>query len=255
MSSYPPVDAAERGPRGHRRVLCGRLGPSAGRRSCTRSGRTPSPSAPSPGEGAGARAGSCAHLDVRTRLPITDDGFDLVVTTFSLHQWEDIPTAVGDLGRVLRPDAQLYVYDFGRASFTVLHGRQRHRRVLRAGGHHITIRTGSPRERAGVHPLNLATEGLPAARSGSCQAGRYQQGRPLDGDCSKMPKICRPVPRRSGWPSHRSLPERGTPLAGWPPPPGDDLARAGTAAQGVVSERGERAGRRCPRGSVQRTPA
>lgn len=175
-----------------------------------------------------------------------------MVTTFSLHQWEDIPTAVGDLGRVLRPDAQLYVYDFGRASFTVLHGRQRHRRVLRAGGHHITIRTGSPRERAGVHPLNLATEGLPAARSVRAQAGRYQQGRPFDGDCSKMPKICRPVPRRSGWSpllAGTRYPARRL-AASW-----DDLARAGTAAQGVVSERGERAGRRCPRGSVQRTPA
>lgn len=50
-------------------------------------------------------------------LPFETDGFDLVVSTFSLHHWSD-PDAAGDeLRRVLKPGGSVYVYDFGTSSF------------------------------------------------------------------------------------------------------------------------------------------
>lgn len=50
-------------------------------------------------------------------LPFPDDGFDLVVTSFSLHHWPDVPAAAAEIGRVLRPGGHAGVYDFRRAPF------------------------------------------------------------------------------------------------------------------------------------------
>lgn len=53
-------------------------------------------------------------------LPFPDDAFDLVVTSFSLHHWPDVPAAGAEIARVLRPDGHLGVYDFSRAPFDEL---------------------------------------------------------------------------------------------------------------------------------------
>jgi ubiquinone/menaquinone biosynthesis C-methylase UbiE len=44
-------------------------------------------------------------------LPFEDDTFDLVVSTISYHHWAHVPEVVAELGRVLRPDGRLWVYD------------------------------------------------------------------------------------------------------------------------------------------------
>ena len=50
-------------------------------------------------------------------LPFEDDGFDLIVSTFSLHHWSDPQTAGDELRRVLKPSGSIYVYDFTTSSF------------------------------------------------------------------------------------------------------------------------------------------
>ena len=50
-------------------------------------------------------------------LPFSDGTFDLVVTSFSLHHWPDVAAGVAEIGRVLRPDGHLGVYDFPKGPF------------------------------------------------------------------------------------------------------------------------------------------
>lgn len=45
-------------------------------------------------------------------LPYPDRTFDLVVSTMSQHHWGDVQAGMRELGRVLRPDGQLWIYDF-----------------------------------------------------------------------------------------------------------------------------------------------
>lgn len=81
----------------------------------------------------GIAAGRLAEFGDRARavtgdageLPFPDDSFDLVVTSFSLHHWPDVPAAGAEIARVLRPDGHAGVYDFSRAPFgeLVLDGR------------------------------------------------------------------------------------------------------------------------------------
>ncbi|WP_161976327.1 class I SAM-dependent methyltransferase [Mycolicibacterium sp. CH28] len=63
----------------------------------------------------GERA-TAVHGDVAD-LPFAEHTFDLVVTSFSSHHWDDLAAAVPELARVLRPGGRLYVYDFGFAPF------------------------------------------------------------------------------------------------------------------------------------------
>lgn len=44
-------------------------------------------------------------------LPYEDDTFDLIVSSLSLHHWQDIPAVMRGLARVLRPGGRLLVYD------------------------------------------------------------------------------------------------------------------------------------------------
>jgi ubiquinone/menaquinone biosynthesis C-methylase UbiE len=91
------------------------------------------------GERVSARVGDVVDL------PFADDSFDVVVTSFSMHHWDDPAGAVPELARVLRPGGRLYVYDFGHAPFDVLAGTARERGVL--GGRPLrptVIRTGVP---------------------------------------------------------------------------------------------------------------
>lgn len=45
-------------------------------------------------------------------LPYPDRTFDLIVSTMSQHHWADVPAGMRELSRVLRPDGQLWIYDF-----------------------------------------------------------------------------------------------------------------------------------------------
>lgn len=80
-----------------------------------------------------------------TNLAFPDSSFDLVVTTFSLHHWDDVASAVPELARVLRPGGALYVYDFQRAPFDALDTAARTKSVFTQGpAHHGVIHTGRP---------------------------------------------------------------------------------------------------------------
>src|SRR5919199_6766855 len=76
------------------------------------------------GERARARVG-----DV-TGLPFPDRSFDLIVSSLSLHHWDDPRAAVPELARVLRPGGQVCIYDFPFAPFDALADAARSRSVL-----------------------------------------------------------------------------------------------------------------------------
>ncbi|GAA3991127.1 class I SAM-dependent methyltransferase [Thermobifida alba] len=61
-----------------------------------------------------------ARLGDVTDLPFADDSFDLVVTSFSAHHWDDPAGAVPELARVLRPGGRLAVYDLPFGPFDLL---------------------------------------------------------------------------------------------------------------------------------------
>jgi ubiquinone/menaquinone biosynthesis C-methylase UbiE len=86
---------------------------------------------------------ACVRLGDVASLPFDNGTFGLIVTSFSLHHWADVESAVPELARVLRPGGQLYVYDFQRAPFDVLDAAARKSGVF-AGRpvQHTVIRTG-----------------------------------------------------------------------------------------------------------------
>ncbi len=57
------------------------------------------------------------HVGDVTNLPFPDDSFDLIVSSISVHHWDDPEAAVPELARVLRPGGQVYIYDFPFAPF------------------------------------------------------------------------------------------------------------------------------------------
>jgi ubiquinone/menaquinone biosynthesis C-methylase UbiE len=57
-----------------------------------------------------AEAVSFMVADV-ARLPFPDATFDLVVSTLSQHHWSDPGAGLRELNRVLRPEAQAWIYD------------------------------------------------------------------------------------------------------------------------------------------------
>jgi ubiquinone/menaquinone biosynthesis C-methylase UbiE len=54
------------------------------------------------------------RLDVGdgAQMPYPDKSFDLVVSTVSMHHWQDPARVVTEAHRVLRPGGRLWVYDF-----------------------------------------------------------------------------------------------------------------------------------------------
>lgn len=91
------------------------------------------------GNRATALVGDVGHLD------FPDRSFDLVVSSLSLHHWEDPAAAVPELARVLRPAGRLVVYDFRSAPFESLIDAARDRHVLNGQSPDRTsIRAGIP---------------------------------------------------------------------------------------------------------------
>lgn len=66
------------------------------------------------GERARVRTGDVADL------PFPDGSFDLIVSSLSLHHWDDPAGAVPELVRVRRPGGRLCIYDFPFAPFAAL---------------------------------------------------------------------------------------------------------------------------------------
>jgi SAM-dependent methyltransferase len=60
------------------------------------------------------------HLGDVTRLPFEDRSFDVVVSSFSMHHWDDPEAAAPQLVRVLRPGGSALIYDFPWAPFEKL---------------------------------------------------------------------------------------------------------------------------------------
>lgn len=103
------------------------------------------------GDRVGVRVGDVADL------PYDDDTFDLVVTSFSMHHWADVPAAVPELARVLRPGGRVYVYDFARAPFDTLDATARDHGFADRPPQHAVIRTGQPHlRRCTRHVLTAA---------------------------------------------------------------------------------------------------
>ena len=74
-------------------------------------------------------------------LPFDAEAFDLVVSSFSTHHWENPETGAAEAARVLRTGGRFLVYDFERAPFEAL------RSPARFGGVERT------RFRTGLGPL------------------------------------------------------------------------------------------------------
>ncbi len=51
------------------------------------------------------------HMGSAERLAFDDASFDLVVTRYSAHHWLDVPRAVQEIARVLRPGGAVVVID------------------------------------------------------------------------------------------------------------------------------------------------
>jgi ubiquinone/menaquinone biosynthesis C-methylase UbiE len=60
------------------------------------------------------------HVGDVTNLPLADRSVDLIVSSFSLHHWDNPQAAVPELARVLRPGGRIYIYDFRFAPFDAL---------------------------------------------------------------------------------------------------------------------------------------
>ena len=70
-----------------------------------------------------------------TDLPFPDGSFDLIVSSLSLHHWDDPEAAGPELARVLKPGGRLCVYDFRFAPFDALAftGPPAQRTLIRTG--------------------------------------------------------------------------------------------------------------------------
>jgi ubiquinone/menaquinone biosynthesis C-methylase UbiE len=92
-----------------------------------------------------ARFGDRVSVEVGdvARLPFADGSFDVIVSSISVHHWDDVPSAVPELARVLRSGGRVYIYDFPFAPLdefgtaaratSVLGGREPERTRFRTG--------------------------------------------------------------------------------------------------------------------------
>ena len=73
------------------------------------------------GEIAGAARPEFLVADV-ARMPFDDASFDLVVSTFSMHHWDDKVAGLAEVCRVLRPGSLALIWDT-RGGFSLFHLR------------------------------------------------------------------------------------------------------------------------------------
>ncbi|MDT8339703.1 MAG: class I SAM-dependent methyltransferase [Sulfurimonas sp.] len=57
------------------------------------------------------------HVGAAEALPFEDSSFDAVFMGESLHHFEDIDAALGEVVRVLKEGGRLFIYDFDRSTF------------------------------------------------------------------------------------------------------------------------------------------
>ena len=67
-------------------------------------------------ERATARGGGRYLAADAVSLPFEDDAFDLAVSTLSMHHWADAHAGIAEIGRVVRPEGQLLVWDIRRGA-------------------------------------------------------------------------------------------------------------------------------------------
>ncbi|WP_309054713.1 class I SAM-dependent methyltransferase [Streptomyces sp.] len=84
------------------------------------------------------------HLGDAAALPLPDASADVLVSTLSMHHWSDVPGAVAEAARVLRPGGRLLVYDFRGADDGPLRQAVAARPEFTGGRVHRTHLTGAP---------------------------------------------------------------------------------------------------------------
>jgi ubiquinone/menaquinone biosynthesis C-methylase UbiE len=78
-------------------------------------------------------------------LPFADGSFDLIVSSLSLHHWDDLDSAVRELARVRRAGGAVYIYDFRFAPFEELATAAREKSLfLGPAPQRTKIRAGLP---------------------------------------------------------------------------------------------------------------
>jgi ubiquinone/menaquinone biosynthesis C-methylase UbiE len=76
------------------------------------------------------------------RLPFADASFDWVVSRLSAHHWHDVPQALAEVRRVLKPGGRVIFIDVVGADHPLLDTHLQAVEVLRDGSHVRNYRTG-----------------------------------------------------------------------------------------------------------------
>jgi ubiquinone/menaquinone biosynthesis C-methylase UbiE len=80
--------------------------------------------------------GNVAHL------PYPDQSFDVVVSTISMHHWDELEQPLRELYRVLRPGGRVWIYDFRFVKPQAVEKAQALTPFVETGLEHQLVRTG-----------------------------------------------------------------------------------------------------------------
>ncbi|HFF5125175.1 TPA: class I SAM-dependent methyltransferase, partial [Acinetobacter baumannii] len=53
-------------------------------------------------------------------MPFTDEQFDVIISRYSAHHWQHVPTAMKEINRVLKPNGTVIFVDIISSSFPIL---------------------------------------------------------------------------------------------------------------------------------------